>query len=260
MIRYPICLEIGEDGHCMAHVVGLPGCIVRATDRALALDRLPQAIREHLNWLRERGEAIPSEQEEISVEVAEEISGAGPFDPGDAAALFDYDRRPLSVEDMEAYFRLMFHTRVRLLMQAYNVPVEVLDWQPDPSSFSPRRILRHIGNAEKWYVSRISPPESLPPEWEHDEDLNILVSLEMVRRTALAHMRQWSEEERGRIFYPTHSTIHPGEAWTARKVLRRFLEYELEHTNQLRETLDAWCQLAHGDDFTRPPWHLTGLG
>jgi len=51
--------------------------------------------------------------------------------------------------------------------------------------------------------------------------------------------RQLTEEERSGIFYPTHWTQHPEEPWTARKVLRRFLEHEREHTAQVREILAA---------------------
>jgi uncharacterized damage-inducible protein DinB len=135
---------------------------------------------------------------------------------------------------MERCFRLMAYARADLLDYLHDLSSDVLDWQPDPQSFSIRRLPRHIGNAEEWYVSRIVTPETLPPEWEHDEDMSILDFLEMERSTAVARPRELTEEERSSVFYPTRWTQHPEEPWTARKTLRRFLEHEREHSAQIR--------------------------
>jgi uncharacterized damage-inducible protein DinB len=137
------------------------------------------------------------------------------------------------------------------------LPDDILDWQADPHSFSLRGLLRHVGNAEEWYVSRLVHPETpwperrsqggLPTAWKNDEGLPIFDFLEMERRTALARLRQLTEKERSEVFFPTHWTDHSDEPWTARKVLRRFLEHEQEHTAQAREILAAWRHhlLAH---------------
>jgi uncharacterized damage-inducible protein DinB/predicted RNase H-like HicB family nuclease len=247
MARYPVHLEIADDGRCMAHVLELPGCTVRAPIRDEALRRLPDAIRDYHAWLRRHGEPAPPDEEPVEIEVVGESTGFGPFDPGDAAALFPPDRGAVNYEGMEHHFRLMAHTRADLLALVQALPDEVLDWQSDPQSFSIRRLLRHVGNAEEWYVSRLVPPETLPLEWEHDEELPIFEFLEMERRTALARLRQLSDEERSGVICPTHWTQHPEEPWTARKALRRFLEHEREHTAQVREILAAWRShlLAH---------------
>jgi len=239
MIRYPVYLEIADDGWCMAHVLDLPGCTVRAPSRDEALRRLPNAVRDYHGWLRRHGEPAPPEEESIEIEIAGESSGFGPFDPGDAAALFRPDHEPVNLEEMEHYFRLMAHARTDLLTLVRDLPDDVLDWQSDPCSFNIRRSLRHIGNAEEWYVSRLVPPETLPPEWERDEELPTFEFLEMERRTAVARLRLLTEEERCGVFYPAHWTQHPEEPWTARKALRRFLEHEREHTAQVREILAA---------------------
>jgi uncharacterized damage-inducible protein DinB/predicted RNase H-like HicB family nuclease len=236
---YPVYLEIASDGRCMAHVLDLPGCIARALTRDEALNRLPDAIRNYHAWLRRHGEPPLLEEEPIEIEVAGESTGFGPFDPRSAAALFPPDREPVTPEEMEHHFRLMAHARADLLNLVHDLPADVLDWQPDAESFSLRRLLRHIGNAEKWYVSRLVPPETLPPEWEGDEHLPVLEFLEMERRSAVARLRQLTEEERSVVFYPTGWPTHHEEPWTARKALRRFLEHEREHTAQVWEILSA---------------------
>jgi predicted RNase H-like HicB family nuclease/uncharacterized damage-inducible protein DinB len=248
MTCYAVYLEVGEDDRCLAHVPELPGCIMRAATTDEALRRLPNAIRDYHAWLRRHGEPAPPATEPIEVEVAGESKGFGPFDPGDAAALLPPDREPLTPEEMEHFFRLMAHSRADLLALVHaassgteaSPPDELLDWQPTPESWSLRRLLRHAGNAEEWYVSRLVPPETLPAEWEHDDDLPVFDFLAMERRTAVARLRQLSAQERAGVFYPTRWTDHPDEPWTARKALRRFLEHEREHTAQAREILAAW--------------------
>ena len=188
MTRHAVYLEMAEDGRCMAHVPDLPGCVVHAPARNQALAQLPGAIRDYYAWLRRHGEPAKSGETPIEIEIAGESSGIGPFDPGSAAALFPPDRKPLSFQEIKDLFRLMAHSRADLLALVRDLPDEVLDYQPHPDSFSIRRLLRHVGNAEEWYVSRLVSPETLPPEWEHDEDLPLFEFLEMERRTAQARL------------------------------------------------------------------------
>ena len=241
-MHYPAFLEIADDGTCMAHVLNLPGCTTRAPARDEALRQLPDAIRDYNAWLRRHNEPALPEEGPIAVEVVGESAHSGPFDPGDAAAILEPDRQPLALEEMEHDLRLMAYSRADLMVLVCDLPDAALDWQPDPQSFSIRRLLRHVGNAEEWYVSRIVPPHSLPSEWEHDEDMPLLDFLEMERRTVVTRLRQLTEEELSGVFHPTHWTKHPEEAWTAGKVLRRFLEHEREHTAQLRKILEMLRQ------------------
>lgn len=239
MAHYSVYLETAEDSRCLAHVLDLPGCIVRAPSSREALDGLPQAIRDHWHWLRRHGKTAPCAGESIQIEVAEEITGSGPFDPGDAAALFAPDLEAVTPDEMERYFRLMDDARADLLALVEGLSGEILDWQWHDRIFTVRRLLRHLGNAEEWYVSRLVPPETLPPEWDDDEDLPLLEFLEMERRTAVGRLRQLTEAERSEVFHPTRWTEHPEEAWTARKALRRALEHERQHTARVRRILSA---------------------
>ena len=105
------------------------------------------------------------------------------------------------------------------------------------SSPSPRQVLRHIGNAEQWYVSRLVPPDELPAEWDDDENLHWYEFLKMERETALACLRKLTDQQRSEVFFPKTWTRNPDEPWTVRKVVRRFLEHEREHIEQIRDSL-----------------------
>ncbi len=244
MRTYDVYLETSAEGWVMAHVPSLPGCVARAESREEALQQIPEAITAYQAWLLRHGEAAASAAvaggEQFAAQVVEESEGVGPFQAGDAAALFAPDREPVGPQEMEDYFRLMDHARVDLLALVQVLPPALLDWQPYPDWFSIGRVLRHVGNAEEWYTSRLVPPESLPPEWDNDADLPLFEFLEMERRTALGRLRQLTPAERSSVVYPMAWTRHPEEAWTLGKVLRRFLEHELEHTAQVRSLLDLY--------------------
>ncbi len=247
MTSYAVYLETAQDGLWMGHVPALPGCMVRAGDRTKLLTALPGTIRAYHAWLRGHGEAAPGEEEPLELEVAGEVEGTGPFERGDPAALFASDRVPVTPEEMGAHFRLMAHTRADLLALAGNLCDEFLDWEPGAECYTLRRVLRPVGNAEEWYVSRLVSPETLPAEWHDDDGLPLWEFLEMERRTAMERLRALTAEECGAVFHPTAWTRHPDEAWTLRKVLRRFLEHEREHTGQVREILDLRREALLGD-------------
>jgi len=217
----------------MVHILELPGCFLRASSHAEVIHRLPQVIMDYLRWHYLHGGAIPKITNDFGFEVTEEFNNIGPFDPGDAAALFTPEYQPITLEEMEPFFSAMAYSRSDLLDLVNEIPDELLDWQPEPGVFSMRRILRHIGNAEEWYVSRILTPDKLPDEWANDENLPTDQFLEMERRTALVCLQNLTDTQRSSIFHPVHFTSHPTEAWALRKVLRRFIEHEREHTAQI---------------------------
>jgi len=244
MTTFDIYLAITDKG-CMAHVLDLPGCFSRGPTREAALEALPEVILTTLGDLQRHNDPqvtrIPK-IDEVELRVAEVNRDAtGPFDPGDTATLFSPEIAPINLDEMETvYFRRAGYNRHDLMALVSEIPEEVFDWKPDEETFSILRILRHIGNSDEWYVSRLVAPETLPPEWEHDEEMPIFEFLEMERRTAIERLRQLTEEERSRVAVPEHFTSNPGEPWTARKALRRLLEHEREHTAHIREVLAVW--------------------
>lgn len=222
----------------MAHILELPGLSVRLDHPGAVNTQLPPVIRGYRAWLQKYGHAEATADEVIEFEIMQEISGSGPFNPGDAAALFTTELQPIDSAEMERYFLLMDCSRKDLLTIVSFLTEKDFDWRPDKDSFTISRILRHIGNAEEWYVSRLVAAENLPEAWKDDEHLPILVFLEMERQTAVSCLRKLTPSERGKIYQSALWTDHPDESWTLRKVLRRFLEHEREHTAQIRNYLE----------------------
>jgi len=233
-----VYVEAGADGECMAHVLDLPGCISRGHSQEEALDRVPAAIAGYQEWLERHGERLDGpDTEPVTVRVVETIEGPVPFRHGDRAALFQPDLLPVQPEDIERYLRLSGYARADLLSAARGLPPAILRWKLDAGAMSIGEILRHVGNTEQWYVSRVVSADSLPPEWEHDHTLPLRSFFRMERSTAHQRLRQMGDRERAEVVFPTAWTSHPDEPWTARKALRRMVEHELEHTEHIHEVL-----------------------
>lgn len=237
MTIFQIYLEIGAEEECLAHALDLPGCVLRGESLAEALEAMPDTIRAYMAWLKRHGETV-EEIEPLELRVVETSQGFGPFRRGDRAALFPADLLPPTIEDMEEiYFKRAGYSRQDLLDIVQGLPEHVLDWRKEKGAMTIREILRHIGNAEQWYISRLVPAATLPKEWEVDADMPILEFLELERWTALERLRQLSEDELSAITRPTHWTKYPEEPWTARKALRRLVEHELEHIAHIHQVL-----------------------
>ncbi len=237
MTKYQAHVEVDESGMVMVHVLSLPGCFTRSTDRDDALFRALDAVRCYMSWLRSHGERVATGPIDVEAVTPDQTLEEGPFHPGGAAAMFEPDRVPVTDDDLDRHFQLMAYSRADLVALVKDLPDRTLDLQLDSKSLSIRRALRHLGNVEQWYVSRLVDPSTLPREWADDESMPILDFLTMERTTAIERLRHLSEYERSEVIRSPRFTSHPDEPWTARKVLRRFLEHEIEHTGQILRIL-----------------------
>jgi predicted RNase H-like HicB family nuclease/uncharacterized damage-inducible protein DinB len=243
MSNYSIYLEIDAHGRAMAHVLSLLGCYTKADSSDAALDAVPQAIWDYWAWLRQHGEDV-AEPEGTTPQVAEISRGFAPFQHGDRAALFTPEREPIGVEEMETYLRRWCYARADLLTLTPNVADALLDWQPNAGQMSIRQILRHVGNTNEWYLSRVVDPASLATEWESDDKLPIFHFLSMEQRTVTARMHRLTAKQRAQVSYPSAWTDHPDEPWSVRKALRRMIEHEREHTEQIVQVLSQTIRQA----------------
>ena len=225
MARYQVCLEVGEDGTCMAHVPELIGCFAVGRTREETLERLRGAISEHLVWLAEHREvpAPSAESDQVEIEVVEEISAptSYPRKPGEPVAFFTADGEPLSHHDLQTAVRLMEHARSDLLEFLRDVPDSLLHWRPGPDEPSIAELLLRIAHTEASYLACLEEePERYP-----------FPQLAAIRSWAYHRLSRLTDAELSRL------TTHCDEKWSARKVLRRLLEDDRQHTAYIRSLL-----------------------
>ena len=216
MAKYLVYIEtIGDPitiNGPVAHVPALPGASARGETVEEAKEKVRVAIEEYLSLLRDVGEPVPKESEDIRLE----------FEEVDTTTfLTDYDA--LHPNEMETLFRWMAVSRQELMDLVKSLPEEASDWKPDDDTPAIREILCHMAEADLWYTDRLKQWPEAP-----------LYRLAATRGVALERLRALTDQDRTRV------TFHDGEEWTIRKVIRRMLEHEREHVAQLRQLIEAY--------------------
>ncbi len=203
-------LEIGvediEVDHWIAWVLAIPGCYASGRTEHDALAGVPEA------WRDETGHDLPG-----PVHVIERWRGVPAIDDPDFIlnATFADDRRPLDVEEIRAGIVRIIETHRRLLdiMAGRELTGEI------------GGIVHHLATAEQWYLANLDlVPEGKRPDdplerfaWIRAFTVRVLPGL--ADRDILAHCAE--------------------EGWTPRKMLRRMIWHERDHTQQIARILAA---------------------
>lgn len=237
-MHYRICLDGDPEGPWMGHALEEPGCIWLAPSREEVVSRAPEAISQFLAWLRTHGEpdARPTEPKAIRVEVAaiQEIAQFG--QSGSAVGLFEWDLLPATDVVIATAVRRLGYARRELLETVAELPAGALDWRPPGNKRTVRENLVHVRNCHGFYLTRILGWDGvkavLPEPWPED----LFFSLNWVMVRSVAALLDLPPSLRNGIY----RADRPSEDWTARKMLRRFVEHELEHVDVVRRTVWAY--------------------
>jgi predicted RNase H-like HicB family nuclease/uncharacterized damage-inducible protein DinB len=216
MVKYLVYIETVGDPITVkgpvAHVPALPGASARGKTIEEAKENIRVAIEDYLSLLRDVGEPVPKASQDIHLEF-EEVNTT--------TFLTDYDA--IHPNEMETLFRWMAVSRQELMDLVKNLPEDAFQWKPDDDTPTIRDILCHMAEADLWYTDRLKQWPEAP-----------LFRLAATRGVALERLRALGDKDRAR------ATIHEGEEWTPRKVVRRMLEHEREHITQLRKLIEAY--------------------
>ena len=198
----------------VAHVPALPGAAARGKTVEEAKQNVRAAINEYLSLLHNVGEQVPRGDGEIHLE----------FEEVDTTTfLTDYDT--LRPNEIETLFRWMAISRQELMDLVKSAPPEALDWKASDNSLSLREIICRIAEADLWYTERLKQWPEAP-----------LFRLAATRGVALERLRSLTEAER------SSATVHEGQEWTPRKVMRRMLEHERQLIAEIGPLLDQYRQ------------------
>jgi predicted RNase H-like HicB family nuclease len=216
-MTYVVCAE-EMDGRWIAHVPDLPGCFSGHTDREVALKAIPGVIEDYIGWCHGHGLRLSGFSGPM---IVTEVIRAWDYEEGqEVNAFFASDRPPLLREELPEFDILLQATRQDLLAQLSGLDGEQLQRELHGERWSVDGILNHIADAEWWYLDRLGlaiSKASLP-----DETLD---RLEAVRR----HLDSQMEALCGRTGVVTLA----GETWSGRKVMRRALWHERDHTQHI---------------------------
>jgi hypothetical protein len=222
-MRYRVAVEDIEPNHYVSWVLDLPGCFRSARNQQDAVTDTPSRIADYYAWAAKHDPSLPTVSGPFGVAVVEVFKAhASDEDPDYLVnGFFEDDRRPLSFWDVEVGLRLLRWSRQDLLEVARPLlPGRVCTPIGDEVYRRVRGILEHVARAENWYLGQfdLAVERSTLPE-------HVLGKLETVRANTRGQLIKLMGEDR--------LTENRGEKWSARKVLRRTLWHERDHTQHI---------------------------
>jgi len=220
-------LEDIEPGHWVLTIFDVLGCFSSGRTGEEAVAAAPRRAGEYFAWLaRKDGNPAPFE-DLVEIAIVEKIHPQpDPAKPDRMIyPLFEEDRRPLRLWDVDMIARLLEWNRADLLAVIQSAPAGAMD-RPltDPVWKTPADLLVHIYGAEQWLLSHLQlalARENLPR--------GKMERLAAIRARTLEILSQLAESDK---VYEVD-----GELWTPRKVIRKILWHERDHIPQLVELL-----------------------
>ena len=228
-------IENNNDDRSIAWALEYPGCFAYGRDSGEAQANFLQAARDYAAWIgRHETSWLRPDSVEIGVEETFDVyfvdhsfelteRGKNSFM---VESFFRHDWKPLTSADIEHALKLLDWSRADLLATVKGLSEQKLNETYSGERWRINGILKHIGGAEWWYQERIGYPY---PENEQDIAAQPFERLEVTR----AHFNTVLPKLEG-----VNKVIGlDGELWSPRKVLRRALWHERDHTEHIRKLL-----------------------
>jgi uncharacterized damage-inducible protein DinB len=232
-MQFRVGIENNNEGkRSIAWVLEHAGCYAYGENQQEALANAPAAIQAYAAWIAAHGEAWLAVQSEIEVipeqvwtdyqinEAFERVEKDG----YDVEPFFEHDWKPLTETEIERGLKLLAWSRADLMSLLENLSPQQWATKKEGERWDIAGIANHIGGAEWWYLDRLGlafPRAEVPKQ--------PLERLQKVRAMM---------NERLPAFKDSRQVVGmDGELWSPRKVLRRTLWHERDHTEHIRKVL-----------------------
>lgn len=228
-------IENNYEGRSIAWALEHPGCFAYGSNGPGATHNLEGALNAYAAWVYRHDPKtwLSFSESEIEVEVNgtwdvyyinDELDKSTEADGFSVNGFFPYDWKPLTGLEIERAVKLLDWSRLDLLKVVEGLNPQKMEATYPAERWSIKGILGHVGGAEWWYLQRLDlafPREQLPEDpFERikkvRKQLNlVLPKLEGVKRVVGVD----------------------GEFWSPRKILRRTLWHERDHTEHIKKLL-----------------------
>lgn len=224
-------LELNNEGRVLAWALDHPGCFAYGEDESEALLLMPKAFIAYQNWvnyyagerswLKENMDIDVRLIESFKVFTINENYELTNHDGYSVNAWFQNDWLPLEDEEVEQGLMLMDWSRKDLLDLVAGISAEIREKKIPGERWDILGIVKHVGNAEWWYLDRLGLTEISRDQMPKDPFERLDVVREQVKlvlpQLVGKHMVRGKE----------------GEFWSPRKLLRRVLWHEKDHIQHI---------------------------
>ena len=231
-MRVLIGLENNNEGRSVAWALEHPGCTAFGEDGKSAVFNMSLAIPEYIAWMEKHTSTPWFSPQDIDIRLVDEyddyqidksfneVETNGSY----VKAFFKYDWKPLTREDVEHGLEILAWTRKDFFAVIDRLSDRQLALKFPEERWSLKEIIAHVGRSEWWLQDRIG----------RSHDISLLKEDPFERIV----------EERGHfitilpeLIDLQHVVGKDGEIWSPRKVLRRVIYHERDHTQHILKLL-----------------------
>lgn len=232
-MKVRIGIENNNEGiRSIAWLLDHPGCYAYGADEGEALADSTNAMREYTEWINKHepswipvNETLEPHIEQVWTDytINDEFDRIEK-DGYDVEPFFEHDWKPLTATDIERGRKLLAWSRADLLAVLEKLTPEQWAYKKEGERWDIAGIVNHIGGAEWWYLDRLGlafPKAEVPKQ-----------PLERLRK-----VRDLINEVLPTLKDVKQVVGAEGELWSPRKVLRRTLWHERDHTEHIRKLI-----------------------
>ncbi len=228
-------IENNNEGRSIAWALEHPGCFAYGMNADGAVLNLEGALSRYAGWILRHDTRTWLSFADTEIEIVingtwdvyyinDDLDKATEADGYSVDSFFPYDWKPLTALEIKHGLEMLTWSREDLLKSIQGLSPEKRDATYRGERWSINGILGHVGGAEWWYLDRLGlafPREQMPEE--------PLARLEKVRNhfVSALHKLEGVKQVIG----------VDGEFWSPRKLLRRALWHERDHTEHIRKLL-----------------------
>ncbi len=233
-MKFEIGIENNVEGRSQSWALDHPGCFAYGQDGNAAFIAMSEAIIEYSTWiaghrggpgwLDDLSKLGPGGVDLSLVESWDVYTIDSNYEPAqegyEVNAWFRHDWKPLTSQDLEQAMQLLAWSREDLLGAVHGLDQATLDAPHPGERWSITGILQHVGGAEWWYLDRLGlafPREQVPID-PHERLSKVRVCLEETLPSLVGIEKVVGVD---------------GEFWSPRKLLRRSVWHERDHTQHI---------------------------
>lgn len=223
-----IGLEVKRGDRSLAWALEYPGCFAYGNDDPEALMAITRSLVAYESWVNRRGGSGWLDLGDFDIRLVETwnvftINRQYDLDEQgyEVNAWFRHDWKPLRAEEVDRGLALLHWTREDLEHTIEDLSDHQLDDKRPNERWSIRGILKHVANAEWWYLDRLGLAQGEYGDLPQD----VLERLKVVRNRLYQVLPGMIESE---LVLGKN-----GEFWSPRKLLRRALWHELDHVQHI---------------------------
>lgn len=228
-MRVKIGVENGIENRSLAWALDHPGCFAYGSEGSEAILRFPQAFLRYKEWVDSHlPDSWLADLQDFDIHLQEtyEVTRINAeFNPDPTGieinAWFLYDWKPLTAEEIRRGQLILSWSREDLLELVAGLSAEQLTTKFPEERWDIQGVLRHIANAEHWYLDRLCLAQYKREELPED----VFERLLKVRRRTDEVLPTLVENKEVRGV--------SGEFWSPRKLLRRAAWHEIDHIEHI---------------------------